>query len=259
MTNNNKILLSQVPLKNIKMPDGTYILGLQNTPIGVPQPIQSIMPSAQPFDIVATFPNSSVVIVCRKPDGVNNTIGQLHMLDYKTGIIEQNTIDGVNTIAYNTLDQHFYIFNRLVPANSDTLVRWLIFQHQSNKDAAKELLNNQGCLQIINTNSPGIKLGTITLQQPKKKSPLCHPHTKLRKRAHRINRKNIQRTGARQKIKVRKKMTVPYSLQHKNPIRYTSQTLNKSYTDILLNLVNEIAQRARQIQMRLISQRQRTV
>ena len=190
--NKQNISFSQNKLQCIKTPHERYTLNMRNTN-GRMRRVKSIGFSVQPFEIIAQFQNTPMIAVRRSIMTPHGTESRLYLVNCESGIIDERTANGVESISYNPLDKQFYFINDNKNTNHaiepNVLLLWLLLQNQIDASIMHRLLQTPTALQTIDINTNGIAINTIMRPIRKHKR---RNRKKLRARAKRIRttRKN---------------------------------------------------------------------
>ena len=219
----------------MRTPSGQYTLNIRNTN-GRMHRIKSIGFSSQPFEIVAQFQNTPMIAVRRSIMTPRGLVARLYLVNTTTGMIDERTANGVESISYNPLDKQFYFINDNKNTNHaiepNVLLLWLLLQNQIDASIMHRLLQNPTALQTIDINTNGIAINTI-MRPIRKRKP--RNRKKLRARAKRIRttRKNARIAKPRtKKSALHATLNAPYSLQPKQNIKYGMQKINIPDTGI---------------------------
>lgn len=233
--NKQNISFSQNKLQCIKTPHGRYTLNMRNTN-GRMRRVKSIGFSAQPFEIIAQFQNTPMVAVRRIIMTPRGPVARLYLVNTTTGMIDERTANGVESISYNPLDKQFYFINNNKNTNHaiepNVLLLWLLLQNQIDASIMQHLLQNPTALQTIDINTNGIAINTIMRPIRKHKR---RNRKKLRARAKRIRttRKNAHIAKPRtKKSALHATLNAPYSLKPIQNIKYGAQKINTSNAHI---------------------------
>lgn len=233
--NKQNISFSQNKLQCIKTPHGRYTLNMRNTN-GRMRRVKSIGFSAQPFEIIAQFQNTPMVAVRRIIMTPRGLVARLYLVNTTTGMIDERTANGVESISYNPLDKQFYFINDNKNTNHaiepNVLLLWLLLQNQIDASIMQHLLQNPTALQTIDINTNGIAINTIMRPIRKHKR---RNRKKLRARAKRIRttRKNARIAKPRtKKSALHATLNAPYSLKPIQNIKYGMQKINIPDTGI---------------------------
>lgn len=234
--NKQNISFSQNKLQCIKTPHGRYTLNMRNTN-GRMRRVKSIGFSAQPFEIIAQFQNTPMVAVRRIIMTPRGPVARLYLVNTTTGMIDERTANGVESISYNPIDRQFYFLNEPVKNNAQTLTSnvlllWLLMQNQIDAALMQRFVQNPIALQTIDAATNGIVINTIA--RPIRRRKLRN-RKKLRARAKRIRttRKNARIAKSRtKKSALHATLNAPYSLKPIQNIKYGAQKINTSNAHI---------------------------
>lgn len=237
---------AQTTLKCIKTNSGKY--GLYSVALdGKLKRVSKIGLGAQPFEIVAEYPNRNLVVVKKYAKSPHGITPMLFLVNTQTGKIPDIMHGGVGEIMYEQTKQNFYFDSML---NTLDIAEYIKLKVILLKGPNQQLNESHPYtpaprIQILTAQTPGKVLTIVATPPKRKKRP--RKKTLKRTRAKRKNKINAQQkfpalkpqmTVAPQKRRrpgnaksaMRAKFVAPYSLRKNSRIKYQKARINSGKT-----------------------------